>query len=357
MARPIRATVRSAAFRDNLEAARRCAPHARHLAVVKANAYGHGLRRAARALAGADGFAVLELEAALQLRSLGFEQTIVLLEGFFEASELALLAQQRLATVIHCEEQLRMLELSALPRPVDVFLKINTGMNRLGFPAASARAVLERLRASRSAGGITLMTHFASADETSGIARALAVFESVERQVQARDVSLANSAAVLRYPQAARGWTRIGIMLYGASPFAEQTAGNLGLQPAMTLESALIATRDLEAGQSVGYGATFTAQRALRMGVVACGYADGYPRHAPTGTPILVAGTRTRTLGRVSMDMLCVDLTGVPDAQAGSRVVLWGEGLPVEEVAQAAGTISYELLCGLAPRVPVVEMD
>jgi alanine racemase len=355
MARPIRATVRSAALSSNLEAARRCAPDARHLAVVKANAYGHGLLRAARAFAAADGFAVLELEAALQLRGLGFAQTIVLLEGFFEAAELAPLAQQRLAAVIHCEEQLRMLELSALHRPVDVFLKINTGMNRLGFPAASAHAVWERLRASRNVGGMALMTHFASADETSGIASALAVFESVEREVQARHVSLANSATLLRYPQAARGWTRIGIMLYGASPFADQTADSLGLQPAMTLESRLIATRDVGAGESIGYGATFTTPHALRMGVVACGYADGYPRHAPTGTPVLVAGTRTRTLGRVSMDMLCVDLTDVPDAQAGSRVVLWGEGLPVEEVAHAAGTISYELLCALAPRVPVVE--
>jgi alanine racemase len=250
-----------------------------------------------------------------------------------------------------------MLELSALQQPVDVFLKINTGMNRLGFPAAAARAVLERLRASRNAGAITLMTHFAGADEASGIAPALAVFESVEREAQARDVSLANSATLLRYPAAARGWTRIGIMLYGASPFADQTADSLGLQPAMTLESRLIATRDLGSGESIGYGATFTTQRALRMGVVACGYADGYPRHAPTGTPVLVAGTRTRTLGRVSMDMLCVDLTDVPGAQAGSRVVLWGEGLPVEEVAHAAGTISYELLCALAPRVPVLEVE
>jgi alanine racemase len=357
MARPIRATVRSAALRNNLEVARRCAPHAQHLAVVKANAYGHGLRRTARALAHADGFAVLELEAALQLRSLGFEQPVVLLEGFFESAELPLLARHRLACVLHCEEQLRMLELSVQAQPVDVFVKINTGMNRLGFPGASARAVLERLHTTGNAGRITLMTHFANADEPAGIAQPLAVFDSIARDLQVEEVSLANSAALLRYPGAARGWTRIGIMLYGASPFADATADNLGLLPAMTLESTLIGERQIAAGESVGYGAAFTADRVLRMGVVACGYADGYPRHAPTGTPVLVAGKRTRTLGRVSMDMLSVDLTDVPEAQVGSRVVLWGEGLPVEEVARAAGTISYELLCALAPRVPVVEMD
>jgi alanine racemase len=359
MARPLRATVRIAALRNNLEVARRRAPGARHFAVVKANAYGHGLRRAVHGLEQADGFAVLELEAALLLRSLGslgVAQRIALLEGFFDPSELPVIAENDLATVIHCEEQLRMLERSALVQPIDVLVKINTGMNRLGFPAGALPAVLERLRASGRLRALTVMTHFANADEPAGIAAPLQAFEAAVRGIEA-EVSLANSATLLRYPEAARGWTRLGLMLYGASPFTDETAASIGLVPAMTLEGSLISVREMEAGASVGYGATFTAPQRMRMGVVACGYADGYPRHAPTGTPVLVGGKRTRTLGRVSMDMLCVDLTEMPGAQVGTPVVLWGAGLPVEEVARAAGTISYELLCALAPRVPVVEVE
>jgi alanine racemase len=356
MPRPIRATVRLSALRRNLAVARRCAPRARHLAVVKANAYGHGLRRAARALDQADGFAVLELEAALELRSQGVDRAILLLEGFFDPAELPLIAQHGLAAVVHCEEQLRMLEVSALRQPLDVFLKVNTGMNRLGFPAARLPDMLRRLRAAGPVRSLTLMTHFANADEKAGIEQPLAAFEAATRGIDA-EVSLANSATLLRYPHAARGLNRIGLMLYGASPFADQSAASLGLVPVMTLESSLIEVREIERGESIGYASTFTAERRLRMGVVACGYADGYPRHAPTGTPVLVNGQRTRTLGRVSMDMLCVDLTGIAQAVVGSRVVLWGDGLPVEEVARAAGTISYELLCALAPRVPVVEVE
>ncbi len=233
-----------------------------------------------------------------------------------------------------------------------MFLKLNTGMNRLGLTAAELRPALARLQASRNVGEITLMTHFACADDERGIAWQLERFEAATAGLDL-PVSLANSAALLRYPHAARDWVRVGIMLYGASPFADESAAALGLEPAMTLESRLIATHTLAAGEAVGYGATFRAEGPMRIGVVACGYADGYPRHAATGTPVLVDGRRTRTLGRVSMDMLCVDLTDLPGAGIGSAVVLWGEGLPVEEVAAAAGTISYELLCALAPRVPV----
>jgi alanine racemase len=247
-----------------------------------------------------------------------------------------------------------MLEALPLAAPVDVFLKLNTGMNRLGLAAQELRPAVARLQASRNVGEITLMTHFASADDERGIAWQLDGFEAVTAGL-GLPVSLANSATLLRYPQAARGWVRIGIMLYGASPFADETATQLGLEPVMTLESRLIAVHALSAGEAVGYGAAFRAPAPMRIGVAACGYADGYPRHAGTGTPVLVGGRRTRTLGRVSMDMLCVDLTGVPEAGVGSPVVLWGEGLPVEEVAAAAGTISYELLCALAPRVPVVD--
>lgn len=355
MPRPLRVTLRLSAWRNNLDVVRRRAPGARHLAVIKADAYGHGLLRAARALQAADGFALLELDAALQLRAQGFAHRIVLLEGFFDPAELIVQAEHRLTAVIHCEEQLAMLQGGPLARPLDVFLKLNTGMNRLGFPAEQAHVLVERLRASGKVGAITLMTHFASADEPAGVAQPLRRFDAATQGMQA-EVSLANSAALLRYPEAARGWTRPGIMLYGASPFPDETAAHLGLQPVMTLESELIAVRDIEAGESIGYGSTFTAAQRMRMGVVACGYADGYPRHAPTGTPILVGGRRTRTLGRVSMDMLCVDLSGLPEARVGTAAVLWGDGLPVEDVARMAGTISYELLCAVAPRVPVVEL-
>jgi alanine racemase len=324
------------------------------MAVIKANAYGHGLVRAAGALHDADGLAVLDLEAALQLRRAGYGRRILLLEGFFELPELPVMAQHGLATVVHSADQLCMLEALPLGAPVDVFLKLNTGMNRLGLPAAELRPALARLQASRNVGEITLMTHFACADDAVGIAAQLEQFDAATAGL-ALPVSLANSATLLRYPHAVRDWARAGIMLYGASPFADPTAAQLGLEPVMTLQTSLIAVHALAAGEAVGYGATFRTSAPMRIGVAACGYADGYPRHAVTGTPVLVAGRRTRTLGRVSMDMLCVDLSDLPDAGVGSPVVLWGDGLPVEEVAAAAGTISYELLCALAPRVPVVE--
>jgi alanine racemase len=204
-------------------------------------------------------------------------------------------------------------------------------------------------------GRITLMTHFACADEAQGIATQLACFNSLATGLGAPRC-LANSAAILRYPESHGDWVRPGIMLYGSSPFADVSAASLDLKPVMTLTSAIIGVQELQAGEAAGYGATFRAQQPTRIGIVACGYADGYPRHAPTGTPVLVNGQRCCTLGRVSMDMLCVDLTGIPGAGVGSPVTLWGKGLPVEEVAAAAGTISYELLCALAPRVPVVEI-
>jgi len=354
MTRPIQACIRASALRDNLAVARRHAPGARIMAVIKANAYGHGLTRVARALRDADGFAVLDLDAALRLRADGYGRLILLLEGFFDLPELPVMAQHHLAVVVHCAEQVRMLEALPLSTPLDVFLKLNTGMNRLGLAAAELRPTLARLQASRNVAGITLMTHFACADDERGIDWQLERFEAASAGLNL-PVSLANSATLLRHAHAARDWVRAGIMLYGASPFSDASAAQLGLQPAMTLESRLIATHSLSPGEAVGYGATFRTEGSTRIGVVACGYADGYPRHAPTGTPVLVGGQRTRTLGRVSMDMLCVDLSDLPDAGVGTPVVLWGEGLPVEEVAAAAGTISYELLCALAPRVPVVE--
>jgi alanine racemase len=356
MTRPIRATIRLSALGDNLARARERAQAAKVMAVIKANAYGHGLLRVAQALRAADGFAVVDLQDAVQLREAGFEQRILLLEGFFDLDDLPWIAQHRLTAVLHSAEQLQMLETVSLASPVDLFVKLNTGMNRLGFAPAALGAVLERLRRCRNAGEIALMTHFACADDARGIASQLARFDAAMTGIHL-PVSLANSATLLRYPEAARGWVRPGIMLYGTSPFADQSAASLNLQPVMTLSSKLLAVHQLRAGDTVGYGATFRADTSIRMGVVACGYADGYSRHADTGTPVLVAGMRTRTLGRVSMDMLCVDLTALPDAGVGAPVVLWGEGLPVDEVAAAAGTVSYELLCALASRVPIVEVE
>lgn len=355
MSRPLIARIDTAALAHNLGVARAAAPHSRTLAVVKANAYGHGLTRAARALRATEGYAVLRVEEAVQLRSEGYTHPIVLLEGFFHPDELPEIARLHLRPVIHRTDQADILAKRKLSQRVDVLLKLNTGMNRLGINPKRLPETLATLRGAAHVGSITLMTHFASADEDAA---------SVEQQYQCFQeaaqglnlpASLANSAAILRHPQTHADWVRPGIMLYGASPFSDKTGEDLGLLPAMTLESKLIGMQFVRKGEGVGYGARFIAERDMKIGIVACGYADGYPRHADTGTPILVAGQLTRTLGRVSMDMLNVDLTPVPTAHVGSPVTLWGVGLPVEHVAAACGTISYELLTALAPRVPVEE--
>ncbi len=354
MPRPIRARFDLAAFRENLALARVTAPHARTWAVVKANAYGHGLGRAVRALEAADGYALLDLADAVDLRESGVTKPILLLEGVFEADDLQVVGEHGLAIVVHDDEQIALLEAVRLPARVAVYLKMNSGMNRLGFAPARYRQVFERLARSPAVSGITLMTHFADADGPSGVAEPLRRFEAAVARIEAPR-SLANSAALLRYPETHFDWVRPGIMLYGCSPFPDASAAALGLKPVMTLASELIAVRELRPGDRAGYGGTFLADRPLRLGVVACGYADGYPRHAPTGTPVLVGGVRTRTAGRVSMDMLAVDLDPVPGAAVGTPVTLWGEGLSCDEVAAAAGTVSYELLCALAARVPQIE--
>jgi alanine racemase len=327
--------------------------------VVKADAYGHGLMRAARALADvADGFALLEVEAAVALREEGFRQPILLLEGFFDAQDLAVCAEYGLTPVVHRLEQIRMIRAAALPAPLPIYLKLNTGMNRLGFLLEEMPAVRRELleKPTPFLSSVTLMTHFAAADGERGVEWQL---ERFRRMSAGWDLprSMANSAALLRYPETtAGGWARPGILLYGASPFADEDAAHFGLRPAMTLSSRILAVQEIGPGEQVGYGGLFEASRPMRVGIVACGYADGYPRHAPNGTPILVAGKRTMTVGRVAMDMLTCDLTDLPQAGVGSEVVLWGEGLPADEVAAAAGTISYELFCALARRVPVVEV-
>lgn len=350
--RPLLARISSSALTHNLALAKHHAGSAKILSVIKANAYGHGLKRAARALNAGDGFAVLNIEEAVTLRQMGIEKPILMLEGPFDAEEMSAYSELNLVPVLHSAHQLDWLPLAA--EPLGVFLKFNSGMNRLGFPLAEFDAIVARVKAQANVAHITLMTHFATADEDFGIDWQWQRFMA-KAQSAKLPVSAANSAALLRYPETRRDWVRAGIMLYGASPFTDVSAAELGLKPAMTLQSEIIAVQTLKPGEAAGYGLAYMADAATRVGIAACGYADGYPRHAPTGTPILVNGRRTRTLGRVSMDMLAVDLTHIPEAGIGSPVVLWGEGLPVEEVARAAGTISYELLCALAPRVVVRE--
>ena len=355
MSRPIRATISAPALRHNYAVAKRLAARSRVFAVVKADAYGHGLERAGRALkADADGFGILELEGAVRLRQLGIAQPILLLEGFFEADELETITAHGLSTAVHCEDQLRMLEALPARAPIDVYLKINTGMNRLGFPVAAVRGAVDRLKACAAVKSITLMTHFATSELPDGVAGAMRRFEEATRGLDLPR-SLANSGAIFAHPETHADVARLGIGLYGATPFADRSAAAMGVKPAMTLSSELIAIQDLEPGEGVGYGQTFRCTTRMRIGVVACGYADGYPRHAPSGTPVMVEGVITRTAGRVSMDMITIDLTPVPQARIGSAVELWGEGVPIDDVATSAGTVGYELMCALAPRVPVIE--
>jgi len=355
--RPIRVRISPAAISHNYRQVRRSAPNSKAWAVIKANAYGHGQWRAVEALRGeADGFAMLETENAVALREAGITQPILLLEGVFSARDVRAVCEHRLTTVVHCHEQLELV-LRAAPEgaPLSIYLKLNTGMNRLGFTAATLPAAWQALQQLPQA-EVTLMTHFAEADGERGIGWQMERFDGLAGSWSGPRC-LANSAAILRHPAAHADWVRPGIMLYGSSPFAEQSATDLGLLPAMTLSSAIIGVQEIAAGERIGYGGTFTAERAMRIGVVACGYADGYPRHAPSGTPIAVMGKRTRTVGRVSMDMLACDLTDIPEAGIGAPVTLWGKGIAGEvtadEVATAAGTISYELFCAVAPRVPV----
>jgi alanine racemase len=363
MSRPIRARLDWSALRHNHNVVRRHTGAARVWSVVKADAYGHGLLSAAQALSGAtDGFALVELEGAMALRDAGMAHPILMLEGPYQADDLPLFAELELTPVLHAMWQVDALIDACLPRRQAVYLKLNTGMNRLGFDPAEFSTALDRLVMADCLESVTLMTHFADADEARGIEQQLQRFRAMTAG-RALPVSLANSAALLRFPEAVGDWVRPGIMLYGSSPFpAMQTAVEIGLLPVMTLESELIAVRELMPGDTVGYGSSFVAERAMRIGVVACGYADGYPRHAPTGTPVQIAGQRTRTLGRVSMDKICIDLGDVPaKVGVGETVTLWGGAgnmyLAADDVAMAAGTVSYEMFCALAARVPIIEVD
>jgi alanine racemase len=368
MPRPIEALVHRDALAANLAVARAAAAGAKVWAVVKADAYGHGIANVYPALQGADGFALLDIAEAERIRELGWRGPILLLEGAFDGRDLETCARLHLWHVVHCNAQIDLLAALKTDRPQHVFLKMNSGMNRLGFAAESLRAAWLRLDALAQVGAITLMTHLADADaaDEMSVAPALAAFEAATRDLPG-DRSIANSAATLRIgarlAAAGAAWVRPGILLYGSSPdHPLHSAADWGLAPAMTLRTRLIATQTLAPGATIGYGSSFRAERAMRIGVAACGYADGYPRVAPggneRGTPVLVDGVRTRIVGRVSMDMITVDLSGIAGAAIGSEVVLWGRAtngmvLPIDEVAAAAGTVGYELMCARAPRVPV----
>jgi alanine racemase len=351
--RPIRALVDSHALAHNLAAARRSAPNSKVWAVVKANAYGHGIQHVYSALNTADGFALLDLEEAVRVRELGWTGPILLLEGFFEPHDLETVVEYGLTSAVHNDEQLAMLESLRPPAPLSIYLKMNSGMNRVGYRPELYRAAWERARACATVGDIGLMTHFAEADGPVGVRAQLTAFDRGTAGIEGIRC-LSNSAATLWHPDAHRDWVRPGVMLYGGSPSgrASDIAGTL--QATMTLESRLIAVQQLQAGDAVGYGAIFTADGPMRVGVVACGYADGYPRVAPAGTPVIVDGVHTRVVGRVSMDMLTVDLTPCPNAGVDSPVELWGQRLPIDEVAAACGTVGYELMAAVAPRVTLV---
>lgn len=350
--RPIQATISLSALEHNLAVAKSKAPQSKIMAVVKANGYGHGLLNAAKGLKAADGFAILGLDEALTLRNAGYTQTILMLEGVFSSDELIHVSEKAISIVVHSDVQINMLEQVKLAKPISVHLKINTGMNRLGFKPSDFESARARLEICSNVADLTLMTHFATADESVGITEPVAVFNKTTQDHQ-EPCSLANSATLLRFPEAHGQWVRAGIMLYGSSPIAGESAASFNLKPVMQFTSKIIAVQSLETDESIGYGQTFTAAKKTRVGIVACGYADGYPRHAPNGTPVAVAGKLTQIIGRVSMDMLYVDISDIPEAEIGAHVELWGSQVSVDDVAQAAGTISYELLCAVAPRVSI----
>jgi len=361
MPRPIQATIHSEALRHNLGRMRDSATDARVWGVVKANAYGHGIERVFDGLRGADGFALLDLQEAQRVRTLGWRGPILLLEGVFEPRDLELCSRLNLWHTVHCDEQIDMLAMHKTNQPHRVFLKMNSGMNRLGFAPHRFRSAWTRLDALPQVDEISLMTHFSDADGAKGIAQQVRVFDEITRGLPG-ERTLSNSAASLRFGMDAgvrADWIRPGIAVYGSSPdYPDHDIAHWGLQPTMTLSARIIAVQHLAPGDTVGYGSSFVADAPLRIGVVACGYADGYPRHCSTGTPVLVDGVRTRMVGRVSMDMVTVDLTPVPEAGMGAQATMWGRAvngavLSIDEVARAGGTVGYELMCALALRVPV----
>jgi alanine racemase len=361
MPRPVQALIHTDALAHNLRRARAAAPEAKVWAVVKANAYGHGIERVYAGMRGADGFALLDLAEAERVRALGWRGPVLLLEGCFEPRDLEACSRLNLWHTVHHEAQIDMLAAHKTHAPQHVFLKLNSGMNRLGFTPGAYRSAWMRLSGLTQVEDITLMTHLSDADGSRGVAHQIAAFEHATHDLPG-ERSLANSAATLRFAsqdlRVRADWVRPGIMVYGSSPdFPAASAADWGLQATMSLQAQVIAVQNLRAGDTVGYGSRFTAAHDMRIGVLACGYADGYPRVVTEDSPVLVDGVRTRLVGRVSMDMITVDLTPVPTARLGSVATLWGRApdgavLSIDEVAQAAGTVGYELMCALAPRVP-----
>jgi alanine racemase len=353
--RLIRARIDSAALRANLKFIRTRAPSSRVMAVVKANAYGHGLVATARALSDADAFAVARLEEGIALREAGLRHRIVLLEGVFDTAQLAEAAHHRFDLVVHEPLQLALVEAFRGSQPWSLWLKVDTGMNRLGFRPEQFADAFARLRALPVPPcELRVMTHLSNADDRdSAVTDAqLARFQPLVRNLDV-ELSIANSAATLARPDTHAAWVRPGLAIYGISPFAMRTGPELGLRPAMTLESTVIALRDVPTGETVGYGATWRASRPSRVAIVAAGYGDGLPRSLVSSTPVQVGGGCGQLVGRVSMDMIAVDITGLPPVAVGERVELWGSSMPVEQLAAAAGTIPYELICAISQRVPI----
>jgi alanine racemase len=353
--RLIRARVDSAALRANLQQMRSRAPHSRVMAVVKANAYGHGLVPTALALSDADAFAVARLEEAIALREAGLNHRIVLLEGVFDAEQLVESSRYRLDLVVHQPLQIALLEGFRGSQSWSIWLKVDTGMNRLGFRPEEFKAAWNRLRALQApAPQLRVLTHLALADEADGqvTAEQLARLKPLIAGLDV-ELSIANSAAVLSQPSTHAQWVRPGLALYGISPFPQQCGPELGLRAAMTMESTVIALRDVPVGERVGYGGAWQARRRSRIAIIAAGYGDGLPRSLSDGAPVWIRGKRGLLVGRVSMDMIAVDVTELPPVSVNERVELWGAHLPVEELARAAGTIPYELVCGVSQRVPI----
>ena len=359
MPRPIYATIYPAAVAHNLSAAKQASAQSRAnvWATIKANAYGHGIERIFSGLREADGLAMLDFAEAALVRSLGWRKPILMLEGCFSAEDYALAQALDLTVVVHHQAQIEWLLQAQLTQKINVYLKMNSGMNRVGFAPSRYQAAFDALKSAEQVESITLMTHFANADLPDGVAKPLQIFNQTTAKIMAdfpqTQRSCSNSAAILQHPDAHFDWVRPGIMTYGGTPIGASSAASFGLMPAMSLHAQLIAIQELQAGDAVGYGSRFVATQPMRIGVVACGYADGYPRHAPDGTPVMVDGVVTGLVGRVSMDMLMVDLSPVAHAAVGSAVELWGAQIAIDDVASAAGTIGYELMCALAPRVPV----
>ncbi len=355
MTRPARVVIDLNAFRSNLQTTRKYAPDQKVMAIIKADAYGHGLERVANQLGDADAFGVACLEEAIRLRTAGFTKPIILLEGFFSAEELDQLSELNLQTVIHQNNQLELIEKLPADKAINVWLKIDTGMHRLGFDLDLVSSVFSRLKKAKGADQIKLMTHFASSQPDS-MESQLANFFKVVSDLEGEHC-LANSGAIIEWSAAHGDWIRPGLMLYGVSPFVDQTGVELGLKPVMSLHSELISVKQAKKGEKVGYGGTWECPEDMPIGVIAMGYGDGYPRHARSGTPMLINNQTAGLIGRPSMDMLTVDLRQCPDAKIGDPVILWGEDLPVEEIARCAETIPYELLCGMRMRARFVEIN